>query len=461
MTITPTALLSLPIITTGTESGTWGDVVDNGLTSYMDIAIAGGLAVSITTADVTLTKTAGTSTVTNIGATTAQYAILNISGAKTAAHNLNLPVTSKYYLINNAGTGGFLLTVRGVTPTTGVTLIDGEHTIVAWNGTDYVKVVAGVISTGTNQIAIGNSALKSCTGIGNVAIGNNALQTAVGANFNTAVGYLALQASTATNVTAVGASALTANTTGVSNVAVGSNALAANTTGSANTAVGFNALAASTGVSNVAVGANALASNTSGTNNVAVGAQAFQQNTTGTYNVAVGYLTLSSNISGNYNTTIGNGAGYLATGSGNVIVGTYTSAGADSPAFNVQANNDRVVMGSTSVTNAYIQVAWTVVSDARDKTDFADVPHGLDFVSKLQPTAYRYKENRDATEGHGPVRYGFKAQDVLELEGDTPVIVDADDMDKLRFNDQALLAVLVNAIKELKAKFDEYKAAHP
>jgi hypothetical protein len=105
-------------------------------------------------------------------------------------------------------------------------------------------------------------------------------------------------------------------------------------------------------------------------------------------------------------------------------------------------------MGSTGVTNAYIQVAWTVVSDARDKIDFAPVPHGIDFVCKLQPTAYRYKIDRETAEGHGPVRYGFKAQDVLALEGDTPVIVDAEDADKLRFNDQSLLAVLVKAIQE-------------
>lgn len=144
MTITPTALLSLPIITTGTESGTWGDVVDNGLTSYLDIAIAGGLSVSITTADVTLTKTAGTNAATGIVSTTAQYAILNITGAKTAARNLNLPITSKQYTINNAGTGGFLLTVRGVTPTTGVTLVDGEKAIVAWNGSDFVKISSSV-----------------------------------------------------------------------------------------------------------------------------------------------------------------------------------------------------------------------------------------------------------------------------------------------------------------------------
>jgi hypothetical protein len=140
MTVNYTTNLALGQPVTGTESGTWGDDVNNAVTSYLDIAIAGSLSISITTADVTLANTQGTSSATNIGSTTAQYAILNITGAKTAARNLNLPVTSKSYIINNAGTGGFTLTVRGVTPTTGVTLADGEKAIVAWNGTDYAKI---------------------------------------------------------------------------------------------------------------------------------------------------------------------------------------------------------------------------------------------------------------------------------------------------------------------------------
>ena len=142
MTVNYTTNLALGQPVTGTEASNWGDDVNNSVTSYLDIAVAGGLAITITTADVTLTNTQGTSSATNIGSTTAQYAILNISGAKTAARNLNLPITSKWYMINNAGTGGFALTVRGTTPTTGVTLVDGERVLVAWNGTDYVKIAS-------------------------------------------------------------------------------------------------------------------------------------------------------------------------------------------------------------------------------------------------------------------------------------------------------------------------------
>ena len=142
MTVNYTTNLALAQPVTGTEDGSWGDDVNNGITSYLDIAIAGGLAVSVTTTDVTLTNTQGTSSATNIGSTTAQYAILNVSGAKTGNRNLVVPSTSKWYIVNNAGTstgGPYTLTVKG-SATTGVSLSDGERALVAWSGSDYVKI---------------------------------------------------------------------------------------------------------------------------------------------------------------------------------------------------------------------------------------------------------------------------------------------------------------------------------
>jgi hypothetical protein len=118
-------------------------------------------------------------------------------------------------------------------------------------------------------------------------------------------------------------------------------------------------------------------------------------------------------------------------------------------------------MGHTSTSNAYIQVAWTVVSDLRDKIVLGDVPHGLDFVNKLKPIKYQFKENRDINVAHGPVKYGFGAQDVLAIEGDEPVIVDTEVADKLKITDSHMIPVLVKAIQELKAEFDAYKSTHP
>jgi hypothetical protein len=258
--------------------------------------------------------------------------------------------------------------------------------------------------------------------------------------------------------TAVGTTALNTNATGALNVAVGFETLYTGTAISSSVGVGYRALRASTGSRNVAVGAFSMDGTVAASDCVAVGRNSLRALVSNGSCTAVGTnaLTLAT---GQNNTGIGYGGGEsITSGAGNISFSGYTSAGSNAPAYNITTENNRISMGSTSVTNAYIQVAWTAVSDARDKTDFAPVPHGLDFVSKLQPTAYRYKETRESVEGHGPVRYGFKAQDVLALEGDAPVIVDAEDLDKLRFNDQSLIAVLVNAIKELKAEFDDYKA---
>ena len=168
MTVNYTTNLSLGLPVTGTESGTWGDDVNNATTAYLDIAIAGGLAITITTTDVTLSITQGTSSATNIGSTTAQYAILNVSGAMTAARNLIVPSSSRIYLINNNTTGGFALTVKG-SATSGITLVNGEKAHVFWNGTDYAKMSnasggAGVFSSITNTGLTSGRVVYSTTG---------------------------------------------------------------------------------------------------------------------------------------------------------------------------------------------------------------------------------------------------------------------------------------------------------
>jgi hypothetical protein len=206
----------------------------------------------------------------------------------------------------------------------------------------------------------------------------------------------------------------------------------------------------------------ALYTNTTGIYNIAIGHTALQNNTTGKSNQAIGRRALISNTTGQSNIAIGDDAMYACTyGSGNTVLGTYNNTSTYDPVFTVTTENNRVAIGSFSTTHAYVKVDWTLISDARDKTDFAPVPHGLNFVTKLKSTAYRFKKSREDNEGHGPVRYGFKAQDILELEGNTPVIIDADDPNKLRFNGQSLIAVLVNAIQELKSEFDTYKLTHP
>ena len=317
-------------------------------------------------------------------------------------------------------------------------------TSIAVNGVLFGK---GTGASNANSTAVGVSALiANTTGADNTAMGFSALRRNTTGSFNTAFGMQALDN----------------NQTGEQNTAVGNLALFSSGSGIKNTAIGYQSLFSNTGSENTAVGRFALYGNTSGTLNTAVGTDSLSSNTTGLRNTALGYAAMALNTTGRNNTAVGDSALFNnTTGEGNTAISPRGPGGSYSPVFNPTTESNRFCMGATTVTNAYIQVAWTVVSDARDKTDFAPVSHGLDFVSKLKPTAYRYKMTRESEDGHGPLRYGFKAQDVLELEGSNPVIVDAEDPEKLRFNDQSMIAVLVKAIQELKQQFDDYKASHP
>jgi len=294
----------------------------------------------------------------------------------------------------------------------------------------------GIYRSGPDQLAI------STGGTGRLFVDGNLLQVNSDALINNIT--VGRGAGAISSNTAVGSGALQANTTGANNIANGFRALYNNTTGNNNTANGYQALYSNTtGSNNIANGYAALFSNTTGNSNTANGLQALFSNTTGSSNTANGRSALVNNT----------------TGAGNVCLGSLNSSGSYAPVFDCTTENNRVVMSSTAVTNAYIQVAWTVVSDERDKTNFDLVPHGLDFVKQLNPVAFQFKEDRDTDIPHGPVRYGFKAQDILALEGDdNAVIIDNENPDKLRYNGEALVPVLVNAIKELAAENAALKA---
>jgi hypothetical protein len=191
------------------------------------------------------------------------------------------------------------------------------------------------------------------------------------------------------------------------------------------------------------MGWNALYSNTTASNNTAVGYQAGYALTTGGTNCFIGYGTATS----------------ATTGSRNVSVGDRRLDGGD--IFNLTTESDRAIFGHNNITNAYVKVAWTVTSDARDKTNIAPIPHGLDFVKQLNPVSYNFKVSRTNDTPNGNKRYGFLAQDILALEGENNVIIDNEQPNHLKYQGEALVPVLVKAIQELKAEFDAYKATHP
>lgn len=163
-------LLGLALPTTGDLSGTWGTTVNDAITSLLDSAVAGTTTLS-TDADVTLTTTNGS-------ANQAREAILLWTASNSVTRYITAPAQSKAYVVINAGTASIV--VRGSGPTTGVTIVSGEKTLVAWNGSDFVKVASASVATangfaGTNS---GNALTLSTTVTGVIKGNGTALSAA-------------------------------------------------------------------------------------------------------------------------------------------------------------------------------------------------------------------------------------------------------------------------------------------
>jgi len=363
--------------------------------------------------------------------------------------------------------------------------------------------------TGNANIAIGQQAMESTTsGSGNTAIGYQVLKDSTTGAANVAVGQQALGSSTTAGYSvAIGHEAGYGITTGDHNVVIGDRAgrilaagaentligtqtgynlsggnyntcvgfknLFAAAAGSFNTSIGFAALNQSTTSENAAFGAYAMHYSTSAQNGAAFGFKALFSQTTAEGNTAFGFQCMEAASTGAKNTAVGRSAGdSINTGSEHTVLGYSAgdeittgdnciaigfAAGSGSSPRQMTTNSNEIVIGNNSIVGAYIRVAWTAGSDKRDKINFSNVPHGLDFVNKLKPTSYDLRKERDSDETIGERKYGFIAQEVLELEGDNPVIIDNSDENKLAIQDSNLIPILVNAIQELKAEIEILK----
>ena len=308
--------------------------------SYADSAkiatTASGVAVTglTTTTDLTATGTttlAGASTTADITFGDNDKAIFG------AGSDLQIFHSSTYSLIQENGTGNLIVAAGDLQITNSATTENmlrayenGSVELYHNNAPKLATTSTGGDITGTltsDGLTVDGGTIKLDgnypVGTNNVALGDTALDSNVSGAQNTAIGSAALTANTADDNTAVGWSALSANSSGSLNTAVGRSTLQLNTTGSSNSALGYAPLSNNTsGSNNVAIGRQALLSNTTASNNTAVGYQAGYSNTTGTANIFVGGLAGDANTTGGENTILGYNAGTkVTTGSGNTIIG--------------------------------------------------------------------------------------------------------------------------------------------
>lgn len=229
--------------------------------------------------------------------------------------------------------------------------------------------------------------------------------------------------------------------------------------GSSNIFLGFySGRSFSTGSHNTFFGYYSGRSNTTGSHNLFAGVCAGRSNTTGSWNLFAGQCAGFCNTTGISNIFIGFSAGCCNTiGSNNLLLGS--GAGVDSTGLaNITTESNRIIMGNSNHTCAQIQVAWTVVSDCRDKHIYCRLDKGRGFLENINPIVFSFK-NRETNEIKDiKKRYGFSAQEILQLEGDDPVLVGTDNPDKLGLTSDYLIPILVNAVKELSAEVKSLKS---
>jgi len=152
MTTAYTSLLGLALPVTGELSGTWGDVVNNYLTEYVDASIAGSQTISGSQTAVTLSTTNGSSlTQAGSGATgSAQYFIINCTGNPASLLTITAPASSKAYIVLNSTSTNQSVKLVGAGPTTGVTVPAGRKVLVTWNGSDFVAIAGGLVNLATD-----------------------------------------------------------------------------------------------------------------------------------------------------------------------------------------------------------------------------------------------------------------------------------------------------------------------
>ena len=175
--------------------------------------------------------------------------------------------------------------------------------------------------------------------------------------------------------------------------------------------------------------------------NTALGNYALNSNIWGDHNTASGHFALYSNTTGDQNTASGQGAlNSNTTGSNNIGIGYDAVVPSDT-------SDNQVRIGNANITYAGIQVAWTITSDKRWKSDIQNSSLGLNFISKLRPVSY-YRNNDESKK----IEYGFIAQELETALNNAGAsnngIISKDDegMYGVRYND--LISPMVKAIQE-------------
>jgi hypothetical protein len=144
MPSTYSPLLRLELLGAGEQSGLWGDTTNKNIGQLLEQAIAGVTTVSLSggAGDYTLSALDGTFD-------ESRSAVLKFTGNPSGTKNIIIPTETKLYVVRNDC--GQTITVKTSAQVTGVTLLNGEASLVFCDGTN---AVAGIATAGVGTVTV-------------------------------------------------------------------------------------------------------------------------------------------------------------------------------------------------------------------------------------------------------------------------------------------------------------------
>jgi len=189
------------ILQSSSNSGLWISTAENNTTNpdtggagWMSLAFEGSQAITVTTADVTVTQLQSA------------YPVLIISGAKTAARSLIMPAIVGEWIVQNNTTGAFNLTVKTASGT-GVVATQSQSTFLYGDGTNILFADSSKVASFNGRVGtVTLNATDVTSALGYIPV-NRAGDTMSGSLTNSSgfVGPLTGQVSLTTGPMLVGA----------------------------------------------------------------------------------------------------------------------------------------------------------------------------------------------------------------------------------------------------------------
>lgn len=457
--------LRFELIGAGEQAGLWGTTTNKNVGQLIEQAIAGVTTVELDglSGNYTLTALDGAPDQSRSAVVKCTYAAAPASGTV----NVIIPTQTKLYVFRNDC--GQTITVKTAAQVTGVTLLNGEATLVFCDGTN---ALAGIATAGVGPTTVANGG--------------------TGATSFTA-GFIKSPGGTGT-LTSSSSVSLTADVSGVLPVANGGTGTSSFSSGRVLLGNGGSTPLAYAGIANndvltwdsalntwkSAAPAGAGVTSITGSNigvSSPTGAVTISLTSTNVIN-ALTYTPYNSSNPAGYITS-SSLSGYAQTGSSNTFTANQTiNTGSTSILYfgsgssqGIQWTGSLLQFGLLSST--YIQVqsgqflvntdnvfkptagSWLGYSDQRLKENIVDYTKGLAAIKTLRPVNYNFKDELGEQTNHKTYA-GLIAQEVeqtplADMIGEGPNGYKSLDSSELTYT-------LINAIKELSAQVDALKA---